>query len=153
MANVVSIRVLSSELADNASSARLQEAEVAQAHPTEIDLNDPKAVLSVRWYVECDKHGEALLGSYEHKKHTANLAWFYLPIHGESFAEPITFISNKSVIEAVLMTKVPGFQSVWKADPEHYSCANTAFKTRNSNPTATVSSARQDARQQHKRKR
>ena len=153
MANVVGMRVVASEPSDNADSAALQAAEVAQPRPREISLDDPKAVLSVRWYVECDKHGEAMPGSYEHKKQKPNLAWFYLPIMAESFAEPVTLISNKCVVEAVLMSKVPGYQSVWKADPEHYECATEAFKGRSSNLNTSAANARSHARQQRKRKR
>ena len=92
-----------------ASEAQLAEVPVLCMNPIEVSIQDPSAVLSLRWYHECNGHGDVLKGF----QNSACKEWFYLPTSGEIYAEPVELVSNHAVIEAVQMKKVIGHVGVW----------------------------------------
>ena len=122
--NVVDIRRLKQEPKDK-HLCQVSDLEVEQYSISEIDLNDPKAALQLRFYCECDGDGNQLTG-YQNKS-CSDL--FYLPI-GESIAEPCVWVSNISVIERLEMKVEPGYHGVWRAKKSHLSCIRCEFKKR-----------------------
>lgn len=80
-------------------------------------------MFSVRWYHECNEHGEVLSGF----QNRACVQWFYLPTNGEAHAEPVELVSNHAVIEALQMRKVTGHLGVWEGDKAHLKCIKAKF--------------------------
>jgi len=89
--------------------------EETESYPRMVSVDDPKAVFAVRWYRECDD-GANILDGYQHP---AGGVKFYLPMQGDSVAEPVVEITNHSVIESVQMKKDESRRGVWLLDPEN----------------------------------
>ena len=109
LGNIVGLRRLKSNPSSTATEAQLRAADVLVMNPKELSIQDPAAVFSVRWYHECNEHGEVLSGF----QNRACVQWFYLPTNGEAHAEPVELVSNHAVIEALQMRKVTGHRGVW----------------------------------------
>ena len=125
--NVVDLRKLKSDPGAGKTSLQLSQCDVEVFNPIEVDLDDPKAVLAVGWYHECNKEGEVQVGQYKCNK--TDLL-YYLPADAEEFAEPIVMVSNNCVIERLDMAKEPGHRGVWRADKDHKGCIVGEFKKR-----------------------
>jgi hypothetical protein len=125
LANVVDIRVLKADPKNNISPGQLASAEVL-GYPGEVALDDPKAVVSVRWYHECDDDGVVLNG-YQNVQCNRK---YYLPAFGEEFAEPITLVSNYVTIERIEMVKDTVQRGLWVANAAHLSCMKKEFGKR-----------------------
>jgi hypothetical protein len=120
--NVENIKLLSS---DPKMSKDLSGFEVA-SEPCEVSVDDPKAVFSIRWYLECSDDGVILPG-FQNSDHVAaplcectdvecheHGLCYYLPMSNSLECEPVTEISNNAVIDSVQMSKIDGLSRVWK---------------------------------------
>ena len=123
--NVVDVRVLKADPEKQLSQDQLSNAEVL-GYPSQVELDNPKAVLSIRWYHECDNRGSLLVG-FQNKECKRK---YYLPAFGEEYAEPIVLISNHITIERVEMIKDETSRGIWIANNSHLSCLKKEFKKR-----------------------
>ena len=103
--NVVDIRMLKSDPGTKKSSQQLQDCEVQSHDIGQIDINEPRAVIKVRWYHECDRNGNVLTGC----QNKECKALYHLPVMGEDHAEPCVWVSNHAVIESIRMCKEDGY--------------------------------------------
>ena len=124
LGNIVGMRVLKSKPKEKATESQLAAAEIFNLRPQSVSIQDPAAVFTVRWYHECNGHGDVLQG-FQNKECKG---LFYLPTAGEAFAEPVELVSNHAVLESVKMQKVLGHIGVWAAKPDHLTCVRAKFR-------------------------
>ena len=119
------MRVLKADPKVQLSQEELSRADVL-GYPSEVDIDNPKAVLSVRWYHECDNAGEVLVG-FQNKECKRR---YYLPAFGDEYAEPIVLISNHITIERIQMEKDEAQRGLWVANSSHLTCMKKEFNKR-----------------------
>jgi hypothetical protein len=121
--NVEGIRVLKKDPGKGDTVRESLGNEETESYPRMVSVDDPKAVFAVRWYRECDD-GANILDGYQHP---AGGVKFYLPMQGDSVAEPVVEITNHSVIESVQMKKDESRRGVWLLDPENRELTEEKF--------------------------
>ena len=124
LANIVAMRQLKTAPSAKATETQLAAAEVAVHNPKELSIQDPKAVFTLRYYHECNRHGDILAGCQNRQCKT----WFHLPTGGEIHAEPVELVSNHATLETVKMQKVLGHLGVWEANADHLDCVKKKFR-------------------------
>ena len=124
--NVVDIRMLKADPGTNKSSAQLHECDVQSYDVGQVDINEPRALLKVRWYHECDGRGKVLSGC----QNKACTRLYNLPVMGEDHTEPCVWVSNHAVLESIEMRKEDGHVNTWRANKDHLICMRNAFDNR-----------------------
>ena len=99
---MVDLRKLKSDPGSEKTSEQLSQCDVEVFNPIEVGLDDPKALLLVRWYHECNTQGENQHGQYKCNK---NDVLDNLPANAEEFAELTVTVPNNCVIDRLDTSK------------------------------------------------